>query len=190
MWMYFCWRMLISSANFPLKIEDNVTGNLRGESARWSIPEALSQHCPEVPPACQWQAPSDVPIQNQQEISKYTLLFQMKPKLLKFSKAGLPQSFWTSGPQSHLQRASRALYTLIIELYLKNSRQLIWFHKLDTSILLWPQRPRYTVWESVALGLWTKANHAWKKMNLDTCQRKFEAYFFLYSWINLDSEVA
>lgn len=83
--------------------------------------------CPRLSPSavlrCTLPVSGRVPviflIQNQQEISTYTLLFQIKPKLIEFSKTGVPQSFWTSGPQSLLQRASRALYTLIIELYLK-----------------------------------------------------------------------
>lgn len=181
MWTYFCWRMLISSAHLPLKIQDDVPWNLRGRFARWCIPKALTQRGPDVHPARQWQAPSDVPIQNQQEISTYTALFHIKPKLIKFPKAGVPQSFWTTGPQSHPQRASKALYTLITELYLKNSRQLIRFHKLATSCLLWPQRPWTTVWESVALGLWTRANQAWKKTNLETSQRKLVIWGIFFS---------
>ena len=100
--------------------------------------------------------------------------------------------FWTGGPQSHLQRASTALCTLIIKLYLKDSRQLIRFHKLGTSYVLWPQRSWTTVWESVALGLWTRANQAWKKMKLETYQRKSVIWgiLVLYSLINLDSELA
>lgn len=169
MWTYFCWKILISSANFLLKIQDNVTGNLRGQSARWSIPKSLSPRCPKLHLDCQWQVPSDVPFQNQQETSTYTPLFQTKPKLIKFSKAGVPQGFWTSGTQSHLQRGSRTLYSHIIEFYLKNSRQLVRFHKLDTNHLPWPQRPWTTVWEPVSLGLWPRAKQAWKKMNLETC---------------------
>lgn len=62
--------------------------------------KALCQSCPEVHPACLWHAPSDVPFQKYQEISMYALLFQMKPRSIKFSKAG-EVCHRVSGPVDH-----------------------------------------------------------------------------------------
>lgn len=62
--------------------------------------KALSQRCPEVHLACLWQASSDVPFQKYQEISMYTLLFQIKPRFIKFPKAG-EVCHRVSGPVNH-----------------------------------------------------------------------------------------
>lgn len=144
MWTYFCWRMLISSTHFLLKTQDNIPKILGGGcSARCCIasshPIAILScklHCLSVT-GSQW-SPNAKPVENKQ----INTTFLKESKVYNLLKAlKVPESFWTSGPQSYLKLyliTSRPVYTLNVELYFKNLRHLIWFHKPATSYLSWP----------------------------------------------------